>query len=102
MATTTAGFEQARRRMVEHQLAARGIDDPLVLAAMGKVPREKFVSAGQAGLAYRDGALPIGEGQTISQPYIVARMTAALRLVPTDRVLEIGTGSGYAAAVLAE
>ncbi|MEX2148468.1 MAG: protein-L-isoaspartate(D-aspartate) O-methyltransferase [Candidatus Rokuibacteriota bacterium] len=102
MATTTAGFEEGRQRMVEHQLAARGIDDPLVLAAMGKVPREKFVSAGQARLAYRDGALPIGEGQTISQPYIVARMTAALRLVPTDRVLEIGTGSGYAAAVLAE
>jgi len=102
MATTTVGFEEARQRMVEHQLAARGIDDPLVLAAMGKVPREKFVSAGQARLAYRDGALPIAEGQTISQPYIVARMTAALRLVPTDRVLEIGTGSGYAAAVLAE
>ena len=102
MATTTVGFEEARRRMVEDQLVARGIDDPLVLAAMGKVPREKFVSAGQARLAYRDGALPIGEGQTISQPYIVALMTAALRLVSTDRVLEIGTGSGYAAAVLAE
>ncbi len=88
--------------MVERQLLARGIVDPLVLAAMGKLPREKFVSAGQAALAYRDGPVAIGEGQTISQPYIVARMTAALRLVLTDRVLEIGTGSGYAAAVLAE
>lgn len=102
MATTTVDFAEARRRMVERQLVARGIADPRVLAAMGKVPREKFVSAGQAGLAYRDGPLPIGEGQTISQPYIVARMTAAARLASTDRVLEIGTGSGYAAAVLAE
>jgi protein-L-isoaspartate(D-aspartate) O-methyltransferase len=102
MVTMTVGFEEARRRMVERQLVARGIVDPLVLAAMGKVPREKFVSARQAGLAYRDGPLPIAEGQTISQPYIVARMTAAVRLMPTDRVLEIGTGSGYAAAVLAE
>jgi protein-L-isoaspartate(D-aspartate) O-methyltransferase len=102
MATTTVGFAEARRRMVEQQLLVRGIVDQLVLRAMGAVPREKFVSAGQAALAYRDGPLPIGEGQTISQPYIVARMTAAARLVPTDRVLEIGTGSGYAAAVLAE
>ena len=98
----TVSFEEARRRMVEQQLVARGIVDALVLAAMGKVPRENFLSARQAALAYRDGPLPIGEGQTISQPYIVARMTAALTLVPTDRVLEIGTGSGYAAAVLAE
>jgi protein-L-isoaspartate(D-aspartate) O-methyltransferase len=102
MATTTAGFQEARRRMVERQLVSRGIVDPLVLAAMGTVPREKFISPSQAALAYRDGPLPIGEGQTISQPYIVARMTAAARLVPADRVLEIGTGSGYAAAVLAE
>ena len=102
MATTTVDFAEARRRMVERQLVARGIADPRVLAAMGKVAREKFVSAGQAGLAYRDGPLPIGEGQTISQPYIVARMTAAVSPVSTDRVLEIGTGSGYAAAVLAE
>jgi protein-L-isoaspartate(D-aspartate) O-methyltransferase len=102
MTTTAVGFEEARRRMVERQLVARGIVDPLVLAAMEKVPRERFVAVDQAALAYRDGPLPIGEGQTISQPYIVARMTAALALTPTDRVLEIGTGSGYAAAVLAE
>jgi len=102
MATTTVGFAVARRRMVEQQLLSRGIVDPLVLRAMGAVPREKFISAGQATLAYQDGPLPIGENQTISQPYIVALMTAAARLVPTDRVLEIGTGSGYAAAVLAE
>ena len=88
--------------MVQHQLVARGIDDPLVLAAMGKVAREKFVSVDQAAQAYRDGPLPIGEGQTISQPYVVAVMTQALGLARTDRVLEIGTGSGYAAAVLAE
>jgi protein-L-isoaspartate(D-aspartate) O-methyltransferase len=100
--TTSPTFEDARRRMVERQLAARGIDDPLVLAAMAKVPREKFVSPGQASVAYTDGPLPIGEGQTISQPYVVARMTAALGLASTDRALEIGTGSGYAAAVLAE
>jgi protein-L-isoaspartate(D-aspartate) O-methyltransferase len=102
MATATVGFEAERRRMVEEQLAGRGIRDPLVLAAMGKVPREKFVPAGQAAFAYEDGPLPIGEGQTISQPYVVAVMTEALRLARTDRVLEIGTGSGYAAAVLAE
>jgi protein-L-isoaspartate(D-aspartate) O-methyltransferase len=102
MATGTVIFEAERRRMVEQQLAARGIHDPLVLAAMGKVPREKFVSAGQAAFAYDDGPLPIGEGQTISQPYVVALMTEALALTRTDRVLEIGTGSGYAAAILAE
>jgi protein-L-isoaspartate(D-aspartate) O-methyltransferase len=102
MPTVAAEFEEARRRMVERQLADRGIVDPRVLAAMAKVPRERFVAAGQASLAYRDGPLPIGEGQTISQPYVVARMTEALALRPTDRVLEIGTGSGYAAAVLAE
>jgi protein-L-isoaspartate(D-aspartate) O-methyltransferase len=98
----TVDFEAARRRMVETQLAARGIRDPLVLAAMGKVPRETFVSARQAAFAYDDGPLPIGEGQTISQPYVVARMTEALTLTRTDRVLEIGTGSGYSAAILAE
>jgi protein-L-isoaspartate(D-aspartate) O-methyltransferase len=95
-------FESARRRMVDEQLAARGIRDPLVLAAMGTVPREKFVSARQAAFAYDDEPLPIGEGQTVSQPYIVARMTEVLGLTRTDRVLEIGTGSGYSAAVLAE
>jgi protein-L-isoaspartate(D-aspartate) O-methyltransferase len=102
LGTTRATFEQARHRMVESQLISRGIEDPLVLAAMAKVPREKFVSPSQASVAYADGPLPIGEGQTISQPYVVARMTAALGLAPTDRALEIGTGSGYAAAVLAE
>jgi protein-L-isoaspartate(D-aspartate) O-methyltransferase len=96
-----ARFARRRARMVEHQLVARGVRDPAVLAAMGTVPRECFVSSGQADAAYDDGPLPIGEGQTISQPYIVAAMTEALRLQPGDRVLEIGTGSGYAAAVLA-
>jgi protein-L-isoaspartate(D-aspartate) O-methyltransferase len=102
MTTTALSLEAARRRMVEEQLAARGIRDPLVLAAMGKVPREKFISPTQAALAYEDTPLPIGEGQTISQPYIVAVMTEALALARADRVLEIGTGSGYSAAVLAE
>jgi protein-L-isoaspartate(D-aspartate) O-methyltransferase len=102
MAATILEFETARRHMVDKQLIARGIRDPLVLAAMGKVPREKFVSVSQAQLAYTDGPLPIGEGQTISQPYLVAVMTEALALARTDRVLEIGTGSGYSAAVLAE
>jgi protein-L-isoaspartate(D-aspartate) O-methyltransferase len=95
-------FEAARRRMVQEQLVERGIADPLVLAAMARVPREQFVSPRQAAFAYDDGPLPIGEGQTISQPYIVACMAEALGLARTDRVLEIGTGSGYAAAVLAE
>jgi protein-L-isoaspartate(D-aspartate) O-methyltransferase len=102
MTTTALSLDAARRRMVEEQLAARGIRDPLVLAAMGKVPREKFVSPTQAALAYEDTPLPIAEGQTISQPYIVAVMTEALTLAREDRVLEIGTGSGYSAAVLAE
>jgi protein-L-isoaspartate(D-aspartate) O-methyltransferase len=100
--SATLDFDAERRRMVEEQLVARGITDPRVLAAMGKVPREKFLAARQAAFAYDDGPLPIGEAQTISQPYVVARMTEALALAPTDRVLEIGTGSGYAAAVLAE
>jgi protein-L-isoaspartate(D-aspartate) O-methyltransferase len=95
-------LDAARRWMVEEQLAARGIRDPLVLAAMGKVPRERFVAHEQAARAYEDTPLPIGEGQTISQPYIVGLMTEALGLGPGDRVLEIGTGSGYSAAVLAE
>ncbi len=102
MTTTVIDFEAARQRMVARQLAARGIRDPLVLAAMGKVPRERFVSGRQAPFAYEDEALPIGEGQTISQPYIVARMTEAAGLSHTNRVLEIGTGTGYSAAVLAE
>jgi len=99
---TPLTFDDARRRMVETQLARRGVRDPAVLAAMGMVPRETFVPAPLAADAYDDGPLPIGEGQTISQPYIVALMTEALRLASGDRVLEIGTGSGYAAAVLAE
>jgi len=93
---------EARREMVERQLRARGIDDPKVLAAMGRVPRHELVPADVRGSAYGDFPLPIGHGQTISQPYIVAFMTEALRPAATDRVLEIGTGSGYQAAVLAE
>jgi protein-L-isoaspartate(D-aspartate) O-methyltransferase len=88
--------------MVARQIAARGIDDPLVLDAMRAVSREDFVPADLAGFAYEDGPLPIGHGQTISQPYIVAVMTAAARVRPGDRGLEIGTGSGYGAAVLSE
>ena len=102
MVIATLDDRNARRRMVETQLAARGIRDPRVLAAMGKVPRDQFVAPRQAAFAYEDEPLPIGERQTISQPYIVALMTEALGLEPTDRVLEIGTGSGYSAAVLAE
>ncbi len=92
---------EERERMVESQITRRGIRDPGVLAAMRKVPRERFVAGERAHVAYDDRPLPIGEGQTISQPYIVAAMTEALQLRPRDRVLEIGTGSGYAAAVLA-
>ena len=93
----------ARGRMVAEQLRApdRGITDARVLAAMGAVPREEFVPENVRAEAYDDTALPIGEGQTISQPYIVAFMTEQLRLRPGDRVLEIGTGCGYQAAVLA-
>jgi protein-L-isoaspartate(D-aspartate) O-methyltransferase len=94
-------FADERERMVELQIAGRGIRDPAVLAAMRKVPREAFVVPARVDEAYEDRPLPIGAGQTISQPYIVAVMTEALRLRPGDRVLEIGTGSGYAAAVLA-
>jgi protein-L-isoaspartate(D-aspartate) O-methyltransferase len=86
--------------MVETQLVTRGIRDPAVLEAMATVPREAFVLPEDRELAYEDRPLPIGEGQTISQPYIVAFMTEALLLTPEARVLEIGTGSGYAAAVL--
>ncbi len=93
--------ESSRRHMVERHLAARGIADPAVLAAMGEGPREEFVPTLERPVAYADRALPIGAGQTISQPYIVALMTEALELGSDDRVLEIGTGSGYAAAILA-
>ncbi len=88
--------------MVEQTIAARGVSDPLVLEAMRNVPRHWFVPRSQQRFAYDDRALPIGEGQTISQPYIVALMTEALKLTPQSKVLEIGTGSGYQAAVLAE
>jgi protein-L-isoaspartate(D-aspartate) O-methyltransferase len=90
-----------RRAMIEDQLRARGIRDGRVLAAMGVVRREDFVPAELAPDAYADRPLPIGQGQTISQPYIVGLMTQALGIAPGDRVLEIGTGSGYGAAVLA-
>jgi protein-L-isoaspartate(D-aspartate) O-methyltransferase len=95
-------FAEARARMVVDQLARRGIHDQRVLDAMGRVPREAFVAPGDRWRAYADQALPIGEGQTISQPYMVAVMTAALALTAGDRVLEVGTGSGYQAAILAE
>lgn len=88
--------------MVQRDLEGRGITDPRVLDAMGSVPREAFVPERSASLAYRDRALPLSNGQTISQPYMVAAMTEALKLEPGDRVLEIGTGSGYQTAVLAE
>ncbi|MFI5253979.1 MAG: protein-L-isoaspartate(D-aspartate) O-methyltransferase [Candidatus Limnocylindrales bacterium] len=102
-------FAQRRAEMVSRQLAGRGIADRAVLAAMGAVPRERFVPAALAERAYADGALGIGGGQTISQPYMVARMTEALALAAwlaihpdaPPRVLEVGTGSGYQAAVLA-
>jgi protein-L-isoaspartate(D-aspartate) O-methyltransferase len=90
----------ARARMVERQLRRRGIDDMRVLAAMNEVPRELFVPPEQRRRAYRDGALRIGEGQTISQPWIVACMAQLLELRGDETVLEVGTGSGYAAAVL--
>jgi len=88
--------------MVQRQLMTRGIKDERLLAAMAKVPREDFVPADQRADAYQDGPLPIGYEQTISQPYIVAFMTEQLRPKPSDRVLEVGTGSGYQAAILAE
>ncbi|MEA2841173.1 MAG: hypothetical protein QOF41_2503 [Methylobacteriaceae bacterium] len=94
-------FAQARADMVEHQIARRGVKDPLVLGAMARVPREAFVLPGWEDEAYEDQPLPIAERQTISQPFIVAYMIEAAGLRPTDRALEIGTGSGYAAAVMA-
>jgi protein-L-isoaspartate(D-aspartate) O-methyltransferase len=95
-------FEDLRKEMIEYQLAARGLRDQTVLNAVAAVPREEFVPTDLVEFAYRDSPLPIAASQTISQPYIVALMTAALQLKPADRVLEVGTGSGYAAAVLAE
>ena len=94
-------FSIARRRMVEDQVMARGVKDPRVIDAMLRVPRHKFVEQALESQAYQDGPLPIGERQTISQPYMVAVMSEALALDGTEKVLEVGTGSGYQAAVLA-
>src|SRR2546423_1034922 len=100
--STDGTFATSAAAMVEKQLRPRGIDDPRVLQVMAKVPREKFIANELQASAYEDRPLPIGFGQTISQPFIVAFMTQALKPKPTDRVLEIGTGSGYQAAVLSE
>jgi protein-L-isoaspartate(D-aspartate) O-methyltransferase len=93
---------EERRKMVAEQIVSRGVKDPLVLSAMRTVPRHEFVPADLKESAYRDAPLPIGREQTISQPYIVALMTESLKLEGGERVLEIGTGSGFQAAVLAE
>ena len=93
-------YTEARSHLVTNFIESQGISDPAVLTAMREVPRHAFVPRGMMPLAYKDRPLPIGEGQTISQPYIVALMTASLGLANTDRVLEIGTGSGYQAAIL--
>jgi len=100
--TAEVRYANLRNRMVETQIAARGVADSAVLGAMRAVPRHRFVTEDYRREAYEDHPLPIGEGQTISQPYIVAVMTEALALSPGDTVLEVGTGSGYQAAVLAE
>jgi protein-L-isoaspartate(D-aspartate) O-methyltransferase len=102
MDETRARTSDARDRMVAAQLRGRDIRDARVLAAMAAVPREAFVRASDRGHAYEDHPLSIGAGQTISQPYIVARMTELLAVGPGDRVLDVGTGSGYQAAILAE
>src|SRR5881394_3829370 len=101
-APTAADLAAQRQRMVEQQLKPHGIKDERVLAAMAKVPREEFVLLDARADAYEDGPLPIGYDQTISQPYIVAFMTEQLRPKSSDRVLEIGSGSGYQAAILGE
>lgn len=95
-------YDQAREQMVQEQLVRRGISDPLVLAAMGQVPRHEFVADALRARAYEDNPLPLGEGQTISQPYMIALMAEALKLAEGEKVLEVGTGSGYLTAVLAE
>jgi len=101
-AAQTDPFRLARAKMIDEQIRARGVTNKAVLEAMRKVPRHRFVPAEFQSAAYDDSPLPIGQGQTISQPYIVAYMTEALGLQPGEKVLEIGTGSGYQAAVLAE
>jgi len=102
IAIPTKDFSQARSRMVDEQIAVRGIDDEAVLMAMRTIPRHAFVPDSMVNQAYADHPLPIGYGQTISQPFIVALMTQTLNPKPGQRILEIGTGSGYQAAVLAE
>ncbi len=99
---TPSAYSRAREKMVQEQIIGRGIKDPRVIDAMRRVPREFFVESALASRAYDDGPLPIGEKQTISQPYMVGLMTEALALKGTEKVLEIGTGSGYQTAVLAE
>lgn len=99
--SSTDRFARRRARMVERQLRRRGIEDERVLRVMEEIPRERFVRPAEQRRAYDDGALPIGDGQTISQPWIVASMCALLELEGPERVLEVGTGSGYSAAVLA-
>jgi protein-L-isoaspartate(D-aspartate) O-methyltransferase len=99
---TTIDITVRRANMVDEQLRRRGIRDERVMQAMGKVPRETFVSPEFHGQAYADAPLPIGQGQTISQPYMVATMLEALEVAPSDRVLEVGSGTGYEAAILGE
>ncbi|MCL4503524.1 MAG: protein-L-isoaspartate(D-aspartate) O-methyltransferase [Deltaproteobacteria bacterium] len=99
---TEDSYAALRERMVDQQIEARGVADLRVLAAMRKVPRHLFIPSHLWDQAYNDYPLPIGENQTISQPYIVALMTELLEITETDRVLEVGTGSGYQAAILAE
>lgn len=94
--------EKERGRMVDDQIVGRGVKDERVLAALRRVPRHEFLPEAIRGMAYADNALPLGEGQTMSQPYMVAIMTELLGLTGAERVLEIGTGSGYQAAILAE
>lgn len=95
-------YTQAREQMVQEQLVKRGVSDPLVLTAMSKVPRHEFVTDSLRERAYEDNPLPIGEGQTISQPYMIALMAETLKLAEGEKVLEVGTGSGYLSAILAE
>lgn len=95
-------YKHQRERMVENQIKARGVKDKKILEAMKEVPRHKFIEESMIGIAYNDNPLPIGHGQTISQPYIVARMTEMLDLEEEHEVLEVGTGSGYQAAILSK